>query len=61
MWEPRRLTALWDSTVCYKDSFIFCTQFLELVKQVGGEDRRTFYDGVLKGMVKKDKIVPVFN
>jgi hypothetical protein len=23
MWEPRRLTTLWDFTACYKDSFIF--------------------------------------
>jgi hypothetical protein len=22
MWEPRHLTALWDSTACYGDSFI---------------------------------------
>jgi hypothetical protein len=23
MWEPRRLTTLWASTVCYRDSFAF--------------------------------------
>jgi hypothetical protein len=23
MWEPRRLTILWASTACYRDSFIF--------------------------------------
>jgi hypothetical protein len=23
MWEPRRLTTLWDSTACYRDSFTF--------------------------------------
>jgi hypothetical protein len=23
MWEPRRLTTLWASTACYKDSFTF--------------------------------------
>jgi hypothetical protein len=23
MWEPRRLTALWASMACYRDSFIF--------------------------------------
>jgi hypothetical protein len=23
MWEPRRLTTLWASTVCYRDSFTF--------------------------------------
>jgi hypothetical protein len=26
MWEPRRLTTLWASTACYRDSFTFlCT------------------------------------
>jgi hypothetical protein len=25
MWEPRRLTTLWDSTAWYRDSFIFFT------------------------------------
>jgi hypothetical protein len=25
MWEPRRLTSLWASTACYKDSFSLCT------------------------------------
>jgi hypothetical protein len=25
MWEPRRLTALWASTACYRDSFTFFT------------------------------------
>jgi hypothetical protein len=23
MWEPRRLTTMWASTVCYRDSFTF--------------------------------------
>jgi hypothetical protein len=23
MWEPRRLTALWASTACYRDRFTF--------------------------------------
>jgi hypothetical protein len=23
MWEPRRLTTLWASTACYRDSFTF--------------------------------------
>jgi hypothetical protein len=23
MWEPQRLTTLWASTACYKDSFTF--------------------------------------
>jgi hypothetical protein len=25
MWEPRRLTTLWASTVCYRDTFTFFT------------------------------------
>jgi hypothetical protein len=25
MWEPRRLTTLWVSIACYRDSFTFCT------------------------------------
>jgi hypothetical protein len=28
MWEPRRLTILWASTACYRDSFTFYTAFL---------------------------------
>jgi hypothetical protein len=27
MWEPRRLTALWASTACYRDSFTFIIGF----------------------------------
>jgi hypothetical protein len=27
MWEPRHLTTLWASTVCYRDSFTFCTVY----------------------------------
>jgi hypothetical protein len=23
MWEPRRLTTIWNSTACYRDSFTF--------------------------------------
>jgi hypothetical protein len=23
MWDPRRLTALWSSTACYRDNFTF--------------------------------------
>jgi hypothetical protein len=23
MWEPQRLTILWDSTACYRDTFTF--------------------------------------
>jgi hypothetical protein len=28
MWEPRRLTTLWASTVCYKDSSYFTATFV---------------------------------
>jgi hypothetical protein len=28
MWEPRRLTNLWASTACYKDSFTFLPFYL---------------------------------
>jgi hypothetical protein len=24
MWDPRRLTTLWASTACYRDSFTYC-------------------------------------
>jgi hypothetical protein len=27
MWEPQRLTALWASTACYRDSFTFFSLF----------------------------------
>jgi hypothetical protein len=27
MWEPRRLTNLWDITACYRDSFTFTFTF----------------------------------
>jgi hypothetical protein len=27
MWESRRLTTLWASTVCYRDSFTFFVSF----------------------------------
>jgi hypothetical protein len=27
MWEPRRLTTLWASTACYRDSFTFLPYF----------------------------------
>jgi hypothetical protein len=31
IWEPRRLTTLWVSTVCYKDSFTFTFYFYLVV------------------------------
>jgi hypothetical protein len=29
MWEPQRLTTLWASIACYKDSFTFFTSYYE--------------------------------
>jgi hypothetical protein len=39
MWEPRRLSILWASTACYRDSFAFSlfAVFLKLHKVVGLE------------------------
>jgi hypothetical protein len=39
MWEPRRLTALWASTVCYRDSFTFTLYWSLLLDD--GTDRQT--------------------
>jgi hypothetical protein len=27
MWEPRRLTTLWASTACYRESFALCSYY----------------------------------
>jgi hypothetical protein len=35
MWEPRRLTTLWASTACYRDSFTF--SFFIIIKGIGWE------------------------
>jgi hypothetical protein len=37
MWEPRRLTTLWASAACYRDSFTF--YFLSLLEDTHLEDR----------------------
>jgi hypothetical protein len=34
MWEPRRLTTLWDTMACYRDSFIFYMHFLAACSEV---------------------------
>jgi hypothetical protein len=39
MWEPRRLTTLWASTACYKDSFM---SWNSSVFDYGPEDRRVY-------------------
>jgi hypothetical protein len=31
MWEPRRLTALWASTACYRDSFTLLFTFYQIL------------------------------
>jgi hypothetical protein len=36
MWEPRRLTTLWASTACYRDSFTLPLLFHEDVWGIGG-------------------------
>jgi hypothetical protein len=33
MWEPRRLTTLWASTDCYRDSFTFHSTYTYLCRQ----------------------------
>jgi hypothetical protein len=33
MWNPRRLTDLWPSNACYRDSFTFLTFFLNILFQ----------------------------
>jgi hypothetical protein len=30
MWDPRRLTTLWDSTACYRDNFTFTFNYFDL-------------------------------
>jgi hypothetical protein len=30
MWEPQRLTTLWASTVCYRDSFSYINNKIKL-------------------------------
>jgi hypothetical protein len=39
MWEPRRLTTLWASTSCYRDSFTFIISWHE--NPLLGRDRET--------------------
>jgi hypothetical protein len=33
MWEPRRLTTLWASTACYRNSFTFSTTYSHLIME----------------------------
>jgi hypothetical protein len=32
MWEPRRITTLWASTACYRDSFAFTTETVQILQ-----------------------------
>jgi hypothetical protein len=34
MWEPRRLTTLWASTDCYRDSFTFLRKYFQIAKKL---------------------------
>jgi hypothetical protein len=47
MWEPRRLTTLWASTACYRDSFtvfLITTDYrLEDCGLILNKDRRIFF------------------
>jgi hypothetical protein len=47
MWEPQRLTTLWASTACYKDSFTFTTAVVM--------KSSNFWDIMLCGSVKVSK------
>jgi hypothetical protein len=38
MWEPRRLTTLWASTACYRDSFT--SSFTRLLSQTIRDEHR---------------------
>jgi hypothetical protein len=53
MWEPRRLTALWAFTACYRDSFtFFCSTLRRIWNNKTRKDAQiTFY---------KAKVVPTF-
>jgi hypothetical protein len=43
MWEPRRLTTLWDSTACYRDSFAF-TEYPSLWRRFDTSNVTFHYD-----------------
>jgi hypothetical protein len=38
MWEPRRLTSLWASTACYRDSFTTLLLSLDFIRDAGLPD-----------------------
>jgi hypothetical protein len=50
MWEPRRLTTLWASTVYYRDNFTFISPYFEpdyptSALTVTGLERVLLYEG----------------
>jgi hypothetical protein len=54
MWEPRRLTSLWASTACYRDSFTFTVAVLIAVilyvqsDAEGGDTQRASTDNTVR-------------
>jgi hypothetical protein len=72
MWEPRRLTTLWASTACYRDSFTFTCKWKQsifaLIEGVGltGVCRKLHIEEVhnpycSSDIVKKGEVIPVLN
>jgi hypothetical protein len=51
MWEPRRLAALWASTICYRNSFSF---YLDLVADTERRNLDCLQTGYQNGRKKKD-------
>jgi hypothetical protein len=43
MWEPRRLTTLWASTECYRDSFtfLFTPDYRKNIKRISNQGIRS--------------------
>jgi hypothetical protein len=45
MWEPRRLTSLWESTASYRDSFTFFTFTIKIHANKNESNGTLFYAG----------------
>jgi hypothetical protein len=43
MWEPRRLTALWAFTACYRDTFFFFLPFTYILCHLTNPDRLDWF------------------
>jgi hypothetical protein len=52
MWEPRRLTTLWASTACYRDSFTFFTDY-QLLINIITTPMQQFHKVIIPHGVKK--------